>query len=380
MALTLRHWIAAALVACAAVSVAYLPPDPSPERPQWVPERRRTALSSIEAALRRTNQLSIMQREQEEALAALRGAPRRARSPVFLDARRSTISVSGRRRIESSLTQAAAAFGPLDTSVTLAVSLVPNQSRTRAGEPVFINRLRYVFPAGTDGHACLVIVPDGSVTQVRTPQDAATVLGPCAYYAAFGQPGPQIATWLASVNYYPAQEAGWIFPRLPSPSPESEDLSDLTLPQLLSGAVLFVSREGISLPAAGCAAGRRERCGAVLGTTPWYRRFLEQPHTADKPGWFGASSDQSWYLADLVRAMGRDRFARFWRSPLPRDSAFAQAYGMPMEEWTHRWLTERHPDVLVGPAIRISSVLLGLLVAGGLVGGGAYYAARRQIG
>ncbi|HEY6853922.1 MAG TPA: hypothetical protein VI139_06725, partial [Gemmatimonadales bacterium] len=101
-------------------------------------------------------------------------------------------------------------------------------------------------------------------------------------------------------------------------------------------------------------------------------------HMATRYWWM--DDEQNWYLADLVRAMGRERFARFWRSPLPRDSAFAAAFGVPMDEWTHRWLVERRPGVRVGSAVRLSSSLLGLLLAILCVGGSAYYTTRRQIG
>lgn len=374
MALTLRHWIAIAALGCAAVAVAYLPPDPGSSDPRLpAEEQRRTALSSIESALRRANQLSVILRERDEALALLHRAPGSARSPVFVDAGRA-------RRFERYIVEAAATLAPLDSAVTLAVSLVPNESVTGEGQRLFFNRLWYAFPEGTDGRTCLVIVPEGTAQSIGEPNDASSVLGPCAYYAAFGQPGPGIEAWLATVNYYPAQEADWVSPRPRHPGPSADDLSELTLPQLLGGGLTFATRQGISLPAAGCAAGRRERCTAALSVAPWYRRFLDEPHTADKPGWLGASSDQSWYLADLVRDMGRDRFAQFWRSSLPRDSAFAQAFGMSVEEWTHQWLVQRYPDVRVGPAIRVTSVLLGFLAAGMLVAGGAYYATRRQIG
>lgn len=374
MALTLRHWIAIAALGCAAVAVAYLPPDPGSSDPRFPAEgQRRTALTSIETALRRANQLSVILRERDEALALLHRAPRSARSPVFVDAGRA-------RRFERYIVDAAATLAPLDSAITLAVSLVPNQAVTREGQSLFFNRLWYAFPEGTDGRTCLVIVPEGTLARLGEQNAASSLLGPCAFYAAFGQPGPGIEAWLAAVNYYPAQEADWVSARPRSPDPTADDLSKLTLPQLLESGLMFAARQGMSLPAAGCAAGRRERCNAALGVTPWYRRFLDEAHTADKPGWLGGTSDQSWYLADLVREMGRDRFGRFWRSPLPRDSAFVEVYDMPIEEWTHRWLAERHPDVLVGPAIRVTSALLGLVASAMLVAGGAYYAARRQIG
>jgi hypothetical protein len=107
------------------------------------------------------------------------------------------------------------------------------------------------------------------------------------------------------------------------------------------------------------------------GRTGALRAFVE------RGGWRG--DELQTLLADLVREQGRERFGRFWRSSLPRDSAFVEAYGMPIEDWTHRWLSAQRPNIHVGSAIRAGSVLLGLVFAGLLVAGGAYYTTRRQI-
>ena len=370
MALTLRRWIAAAALTCAAVAVAYLPPDPSPALPVWAERaQRRTALSGIEWALRRASSLEAFLNQRDRALSLLRRQPRTARPTVL----------GGLSGSAASVTEAVAAIVPRDTSIAIAIAVAPNETMTRGGRRIYSNRIWYAFPNATDGRTCLVIVPR-AFAGARSPSEIYRILGPCAFYAAFGQPGQGIEAWLHAVNYHPAQEGDWNSPRLPPGRLSIADFSEVTMPQLLGGGAVFATRQGISLAAAGCAAGRPDRCGPALDMNPWYVRFVDQPHSADKPAWPGASSDQSWYFADLVRDRGHERFARFWRSPLPRDSAFAQAYGLSIEDWTQHWLAGRHPDVRVGPAIRLSSVLLGLLFAAGLVAGGAFYTMRRQVG
>jgi hypothetical protein len=58
-----------------------------------------------------------------------------------------------------------------------------------------------------------------------------------------------------------------------------------------------------------------------------------------------ARSDDAWLLADLLAAEGQERFATFWTSSLPFDSAFAGAFGKTPGTWMRGWV-----DANLGPA------------------------------
>jgi hypothetical protein len=369
--LTLRHWVAGATFGCLALATALIPaPEDASEHPRmWMPVE--TARDQVGRALGRAQRAALFISRRDELLAAVRGQSRPGQDPMVLidprrpDARQADILRLLRTRVDS----AVQVIGPLDPSVNLVVVATRDTSYSSSGGMITFRGPLQVLPEGTDGHTCLVILPGA----VLSP----SLLGACTFYAAFGQPGPGVLHWLQAVNYYPTDEPDW------SRSHVRESFNWETALQNMSwmDVVQASSQLGLTLNGSGCAAGKRENCRGLVDGQPWMR--MRQGKTGslraivERGGWRG--DELQGYLADLVRQMGRERFAQFWRSPLPRDSAFAAAYGMPMEEWTHRWLVEQRPNVHVGPAIRTSSVFLGLLFAGLLVAGGAYYTTRRQI-
>jgi hypothetical protein len=78
--------------------------------------------------------------------------------------------------------------------------------------------------------------------------------------------------------------------------------------------------------------------------------------------------------------MGRERFARFWRSSAPVDSAFLQAFGQPIDAWTARWARRFASDAPpFSPAPRPVAVVFGLALAFTALGVTLGYAARRQV-
>ena len=382
MALTLRRWIAAGTLGCGALAVALLPPAVNPrERRAW--EREYTARTTIASALRHDHQLALYFRRRDEALAQLRRTPTAPtnRPSVLVDERRAgRVSLPYRDVVRAAVDSLARRFGPFDTTSPVVFFMTADTQFKAPGAAgwVGLEQWLYIFPEATDGRTCLVIVPTDR-RGAGTLAEANSALGPCAYYAAFGMAGPFVTAWLQRMDHFPAIESDWLAPRPRAGSPDfGDELISISWAQALAGAAHY----GLSLNASACAAGKLKRCDAYIEQLPWFlslrsqrgsSRFMTERYT-----WRGGD-ESSWYLADLVREMGRDRFARFWRSPLPRDSAFAAAFGLPMNEWTHRWIADRRPSVRVGPTIRPTSTLLGLLLAIALVAGGAYYTLRRQV-
>lgn len=84
-------------------------------------------------------------------------------------------------------------------------------------------------------------------------------------------------------------------------------------------------------------------------------------------------------LADMVRTLGRERFARFWTSGDAVPVAFEKAAGEPLEQWTSRWIVAQYgpvPPRGAGLNVRggFTSIVLVLLALGTALGVNA----RRQ--
>ncbi len=69
----------------------------------------------------------------------------------------------------------------------------------------------------------------------------------------------------------------------------------------------------------------------------------------------GGAEDE--LLADAVRAIGPDRFARFWASSSRPDAAYLAAAGVSLESWTQQWLTRTYGTLGQRPTVRLSEVM-----------------------
>jgi hypothetical protein len=387
MALTLRHWIGAGVVGCAALVVALLPPPVKrgDEAQMW--RQDMNARATIANLMNRDYQLALILSRRDDALAQLRRTPVAPSSPaarvrVVVDARRAErVGALFRTGLAASADTLTSRFGAFDAGAPVVVFATADTEfkAPTSGGRVGLGRWLYLFPEMTDGRTCLVIAPTGRGSGGPGTFETSVVVGPCGYYAAFGAPGPAVAEWLRALDYYPALEPDWFKARRASWEPDVLE----QLPYLSWGeALASISHAGLTLHASGCAAGKLPRCDAYVAALPWFLSTRSQRGVAAfmAERFFWSRGDAfSWYLADLVREKGPDRFARFWRSGLPRDSAFAAAFGVPMNEWTHRWLAGQRRSVFLGPTIRLTSTVLGFLLAVLLVAGGAYYTTRRQV-
>ena len=135
----------------------------------------------------------------------------------------------------------------------------------------------------------------------------------------------------------------------------------------------------LRLPARACAHGELSLCREALATSfADLRPPLGRQYAVAHSWWF-AEERAFGFLSDLVRLEGRDRFVRFWRSTLPVDRAFTDAYGVSMEEWTHRWLLGSIAAPRFGPVIQLGSVLVGLGLVATLALASTLFALRRQV-
>jgi len=69
----------------------------------------------------------------------------------------------------------------------------------------------------------------------------------------------------------------------------------------------------------------------------------------------GSAEDE--LLADAVRSIGIDRFAKFWRSESEPDAAYVTSSGTSLEAWTKQWLTRTYGAVGERPTVRVRDVV-----------------------
>lgn len=199
-------------------------------------------------------------------------------------------------------------------------------------------------------------------------------LGPCRFWARYGEPGAGVAPWL--------QRAGHTMLRsspLPPDPPRSR--------RGLFGLRRFDSEVGNLGPLAqSCLAGRAAACrDAVLDPEQWGFSFTESsaagPALVANGGfrWRGRA-EVSGLLTELERELGAGGFARFWRSEVPAEDALGRELRADFGEWLVGWARARLGVEPRGPIVGWRTLVLSLLALGGLVGAAIAVAQRRQIG
>ena len=86
----------------------------------------------------------------------------------------------------------------------------------------------------------------------------------------------------------------------------------------------------------------------------------------------GPGRIREWIVSDLVRTMGRERFARFWRSSLAPDSAYRAETGDELSTWVQGRARHVYGTDVLGPWLppnaRIAGLVVVLLALGVAVG------------
>lgn len=254
----------------------------------------------------------------------------------------------------------------------------------------FVNPIDVFLPRG-EGTPCMSVVrmntPFSKMTphvraivqqNLEAPETVSAVLGPCAYLAAFGQPGPFVEQWLRDSGWSLARLAAWdqaAPPWIPRGGAGYYYFRD----QLATiGDPFWQTRLVVGLPGLACIAGERGVCAnAALATrsattdTTW-RNAVVSTHGASsaffyvpvKPSPLGAGD--SWLVSEMARSLGKDAFARFWSSTKPVPDAFADASGESLDSWIHAWARRTYGNVPAGPSLSVSGLLAGTaaLIAG----------------
>ena len=366
MALTVQRWIAVAALGCAALALAYLPPQPS--------NSVETAVAYRTLEKRRVDRLNEAYEATRGELTSLRfrDSLRRAlKAP-----RRDTNSVEVAFRVQlptqsSALVRAAAQrlWKRLDPVPGSRLVFILGTGRSW--------RASYVLPSVLDGRTCVAAIPlDRYVEWLknRNTDERGTNLqpwlssaaGPCLYYGAFGRPGRAIEAWLVAHGMRPAYIADWSSPIPTLGTNEDPNRYEYQL-------------YNASFDALACGDGRTSRCTAALMDHTGPNRSVEG--FVLRSYWTGSFPGEHYYLATLVREMGRDRFGNFWRSTKSVDAAFVDAFGQPIDKWTGAWAKRFAAGMPpLGPAARPVAALFALLLASLAIVLVALLVTRRQVG
>lgn len=380
MALTGRRVLLLALLVAALIAIALLPPSPD----WWQARYQRwaetpTRLELLDRTVRRAETRLHLLTMRDSALALL-ARNRLAGAALPSLTATGTVTPPRRRVLEAAWDSVTRGLGPATTGAAAGMLVIMSD---------YPDATLYLLPRATGDGRCFVVVElgrwrGGEFTISRALRRA---LGPCAYYHAFGQPGPHVRAWLERTGFLAASEADWDgtdraagFRRDADPLvPEGRDLASIV-------ETVWQRPYLGTLEQTACAAGQLAACGGALDTPerPSFRLrrwpALEASGVFLRPGplapWW--ASEPGYFFADLVHDQGRERFARFWRSSLPVDSAFAATFGVPLDRYVSAWLRGNR-TIRLGSSIRTSSVLLSLAFVVLVVAAGAVFTTRRQV-
>jgi hypothetical protein len=362
------------------IAIALLPPSPD----WWDARHRRmadrpTRLDLVNRTVRRAEaRIRLLEmRDSAAPLLARRTAEHTGIPTLVLSA---AISPRHRQALAAAWDSIIAELGPAAMGSGVAIRVLAGDAPPDA--------TLYLLPEATGGGGCVVVVELGRWRRTaHLPRILRRALGPCAYYHAFGSPGPHLRAWLGRSAFHPAQETDWEGTpreseswRRPDPLvSEGRDL-ERVIEAVWQGPYLETPAQ------TACAAGRLASCARVLDAPegPYYRQrrwpdlearggFVRQGPLA-----YWWAPEPGYFFADLVRTQGRERFARFWQSSLPVDSAFAATFGVPLDRYVSEWLRGDR-TIRLGSSIRTSSVLLSLLFVALVVAGGAVLTTRRRV-
>ena len=253
----------------------------------------------------------------------------------------------------------------------------PEGSPRRPGYAWWYAGATYLLPEVTDGHTCVSLMPV-SRREARIIDSTGTLgadalatvrrhaIGPCAYYGAFGLPGPGVRDWLVRQEFSPLRDIGWT----------DDPLAKPPMPMRRSNVSWWNARV---MDLVACAAEDRARCRSLLWGQPDPNarglQFADFEVPGVMVGWYGAST----YLADMIAHYGRERFERFWTSDAPLEQAFEQAMGEPIEQYTMKWAQANVGVPDVGTPTRAVPALLAVAASLVVVGGAAALTRLRQV-
>jgi hypothetical protein len=232
--------------------------------------------------------------------------------------------------------------------------------------------VRYQFPTRA-GDRCRVFirtfqhgdVPGAFSSEKTAPQ----ILGPCGFYAAFGEPGPAVRDWLVAGGWQYTLEGSWTTASIIPEIGEEQSIFKREAPALRylnveTGATECIKGELATCERVAAIRAPRRWAGAPVGEGTY---ALSLGRTRYFRGAIGYQAGE--LLSDAVREMGRDRFMTFWTSPDSVPAAYQKASGERWGAFIHRWMIAHYGEIHPGPRMSsyalMTSAILVIIALGG---------------
>lgn len=369
MALTPFRWIAIVVIGCMMIVVASLqnPREASPDS-----QERRLSLNE---AFYRQQVIRVASRLR---LAQLLDSTRSSRAAGTAPPVRVTYdrALPGPLRVAAESVTARAVRG-LGSSARAGIDIafVYDTAEIRSYRPTFHGAYAsYVVP-GSAGDRCTALVRVSSVGRypqflqsivriLRSQATADQLLGPCSYYREFGMPGPKVASWLSERGWALAADGSWTraTSRRVYFGGRRPEYFDVMSPALWE----------TTIAGSRCAAGQPDQCERVVierrpgQPVTWSGNIIPQAFGRLGPDRYALGAPlgyrESYLVADMVRAMGRERFAKFWTSSEAVPAAFEQAAGEPLGPWVSQWARAQYGDIETGPSTSGYAIVVSFLL------------------
>ncbi|MFI5232461.1 MAG: hypothetical protein ACHQSE_08105 [Gemmatimonadales bacterium] len=367
MAMTLKRWIGACVLGCLALAVALLPPQAADDTfYRWTPRwsgREQGLNVRVEGRYEHAHLLWVAYRHAHDAgIAQHEFASKPGTTAgdvsVWFDA---DVPEATRREVGEALNANESERGSWRGKGRVGVLVFTDTATSIDGVhlPWGYNRglivsTKVLPPTPATGDRCVTVIRVGHValhTAGAIPPDRALLDG-CAFYDAFGQPGPHIAAWMDSTHAGFARALSFA-----PPDSTSITLSRWGYDDFFYGDERF----------ARCAASDLAACSAMV-KEPAVNFFWRFWHDASVPAPAEATEDNqrargfsATLLDAMVRDIGPERFERVWQSQKSLDSAFFDATGEPLGAWVHRRTVAIHGPYHIGPLPTATSAILTIV-------------------
>jgi hypothetical protein len=398
MALTPVRWMMIAVASCAVIWIGLLrgmsPVDrPATQtQPAWfilrlgdttISERR---LANLVA---RTNERRRMLELRDSALANASASPKTSAAglTVVVDPR---FSPALRETLVSELEQQWAALG-LTSRVPTLVALVTDTIRAPHGLPRQIRLagglpIETFTPSSATGGRCLSVAhiaaaPESDnpivhlvLKNATTKETTQALLGACALINAFGAPGPYVERWMEDTHWQLARLPGWNTAAQPQPRVAQGNSANLVDGLSSTVDASWQLRRTIAPGGIACLAGKLGACERAFfegrtdpSDTAWTAHVISSSGTSATGFFFpiGPSTlgpDDGTIVSEMVRTLGKDRFAKFWTSSEPVHDAFATAGGGDLDAFARSWAQRMYGTTTVGPTLSSLGLSTGTVV------------------